>query len=498
MRRAIKIVVFITLALITKASLASTTLFVYRDLAVVESETTNEKVLIPKESYDLEIFPKGITVIEENETNYCIDKDLFSKYLSLSNEISTINNEISQIFDEISIYSNKMLILIEMAKSVQSSKDIDTYFNKSESIQKEIIVRENKINDLRKEVAEKIKEIEKITPKIKSLTFSYRELILSGKPQKISYKINGQWSLKYVININENTARLKVKLKLPKETSIGANEVFITTSQYTPEIVNTELLKLYGYLREKETILKYSPKGVVKSLQESPSEEIPEEEPESPQFEEIPSSYNITWNIKGNFSITNQYELLLDKLNISTSKNYLAIPSKYKNGLLVLEISNTSPLTLLPGEIEINLDKETSKGLYLKEALPQNGVFRTDGIVVEELTAKKELLQDRIENPGILGGNVKNLKSFKNIIKNSTSEEITLQVLERLPIASDNRININITQISPKPNEEMNSIKTNSIFSWTIKLKPNEEKELIYSYSVEYPKNLIYYEEETE
>ncbi len=491
-----KFLAIVLLAVASNLSFGSTSLFIYKDLAVLESEVTNEKTLIPISAYDIKVVPENISITEESETNYCIDKELNKKYISISNEISSLSNKILSIINELSIYSNKMNILSEISKSAQTPKDIIFILSNSEAIQREIISMKTKLEEISKDLQIKIEEFKKLTSRVKEKTFYFKELTFSNKPQKISYKISASWMPKYSINANENTSKLKVKVNLPQGTLIKVNDITITTSEYTPETVTPNLPKLMAYLREKEKFISIYPK-TLKSYTKTKidEEEAKEEKEELPTVKEIPS-YNITWNLRGNFIITNSQDLELSKIDVSTSKKFLAIPSKYKNGILVIEISNTSPITLMPGEIELNTDNKTIKGLYLSESLPQNGTFKTEGIPIEEIIVKKETLQNRIENPGLLGGNIKNIKTFKNKVKNSTSKEITIQVLERIPISSDNRINITITSITPKPDQEINSIKTNSLFSWTINLKPGEEKEFIYSYITEYPKNLIYYEEE--
>jgi hypothetical protein len=491
-----KFLALILLAVVSNFSFALTSFFIYKDLAVFESEVTNEKILIPLSAYDIKVFPESILIIDENETNYCVDKELNVKYISTSNEIVSLNNKISSILNELSIYSNKMNIFLEISKSAQTPKDINFILSNIEAIQREMISMKTKLEEISKDLQTKLKEFERLEQKVKDKTFYFKELTFSGRPQKISYKIYANWLLKYSINANENSVNLNVKVNLPRGTLIKVNDITITTLEYTPEIVNPNLPKIIAYLREKEKFTLY-PK-VLKSYAKTKieeEEEIYEGKEELPQPKEIPS-YNITWNIKGNFIITNSQDLELSKLNISVSRKFFAIPSKYKSGILVIEISNTSPITLLPGEIELNIDNKTTKGLFLGETLPQNGIFRTEGIPIQEIIVKKETLQDRTENPGLFGGNIKNIKTFKNKVKNSTSKEVTIQILERIPIPSDNRININITSITPKPDQEINSIKTNSVFSWTANLKPGEEKEFTYSYTIEYPKDLIYHEKE--
>ena len=192
-----KFLALVLLAIAGNFSFALTSLFIYKDLSVFESEVTNEKILIPLSAYDIKVFPESISIIDENETNYCVDKELNVKYISTSNEIVSLSNKISSILNELSIYSNKMNIFLEISKSAQTPKDINFILSNIEAIQREMISMKTKLEEISKDLQTKLKEFERLEQKVKDKTFYFKELTFSGRPQKISYIINANWSIKY-------------------------------------------------------------------------------------------------------------------------------------------------------------------------------------------------------------------------------------------------------------------------------------------------------------
>jgi len=99
--------------------------------------------------------------------------------------------------------------------------------------------------------------------------------------------------------------------------------------------------------------------------------------------------------------------------------------------------------------------------------------------------------------PGILRSTILHEKLWKITLRNNLNKAIRLTVLDRIPLPSEERIVIKNITISEKSPQEIRSIQTNDgIITWNIELRAGEEKSLSIGYTLEYPKDTDYYEQE--
>ncbi|MGC8964989.1 MAG: hypothetical protein ACP5KI_06465, partial [Brevinematia bacterium] len=284
-----------------------------------------------------------------------------------------------------------------------------------------------------------------------------------------------------------------VIIHLPEKVFINANKITITTFDYSPKIQSIELPKLIGYISEGIFLKSYKKTTKSQEYEESPLEYgLKENEENVPQEESSP--VGIFWEINKELKLKNETEIDILDIKVMVNKKYYVIPSKIPNGIMVLSISNVSDLSILPGEIELNIGKQLIGNLSINKVIPKNGEYQTDGIAINEIIVKRDI-EERIENPKFLGTNKRIIRTYKNIIQNNLNN-IEITILERVPIPYDDRIKIGIEKILPAPNTKSEEILKSGTLQISTYLEKGKVLENIVSYWVEYPANLIYYESE--
>ncbi len=479
----------VSLKFFALTSFCKTVITFYKDAVYVTTDIKTNIVLIPYTSY--EISTKDNKILEIIETNV-LQPPLIAELNNINKEIEDITKKIKLLSSEVEKLktSSELIRSILISPYQKDIKTINSMIENFESIQEKIFnLTNNTIPELEKEKSKKIerkKEIENLQEKMKMIK-------LLNNVGKLYYKIPGKWENTYSLDLNQEVLSLSVKFSLPKEVKIKSDKIVITSAEMVPEILDISLKRLIGNV--------YKPiykKGIIKTyskLEEGP-EEIELDQPK-PLLEEKTSDIGILWEINKELILENEVEIkIFDKIPTKIEKKYYAIPSKYTSGILTLGISNTSDISLIPGNLEVLYYDNKIDNITIEKTIPKNGYFETRGIPVKEINIKRELVEERIENPKFLGTNKRISKTYKTSIINNLPSNIKLSILDRIPIPYEDKIKVEINKVEPKPVENNDKIKKEGLFSIETTIEKGKEINYILSYSVEYPADMYYYEYE--
>lgn len=466
----------------------------YKDIAVVRIPIKTNIVVIPNEAFD--ITTENNKISNMTPTNY-LPQELLKELSNISKEIEDLNNKIVSLKNESEKYkSNMELIKSILSSSYQKDSQILTSLIKEfNSLQDKLFnIVYNQIPDLENQKTKKEEKKKEIETKIEESKESVTIVYLTNNEGELIYKINGRWSISYVINSDKLTLSLKLKFYLPKKVKIPSNKVIITTSEITPNIVNIYLGKLIANIREISIYKSALPQAMPK-YESSSVKKYKDGEEET--IEEKISDIGITLEINKKLLLENGVEIIaFENIPTSIQTKYYAIPSKYSYGLMSLNISNTSDIPLLPGEVEVITAGNSIQGIFLNRVVPKNSSFDTDGIAVPNIIVERNLVEERIENPKFLGTNKRIVRTYKNTIKNTLSKNINISIIDRIPVPYDDRIKIGIEKITPSPEKNYEDIKKEGIFTVNSQIEKGKNIENIISYWVEYPSDKYYYEYE--
>ena len=74
--------------------------------------------------------------------------------------------------------------------------------------------------------------------------------------------------------------------------------------------------------------------------------------------------------------------------------------------------------------------------------------------------------------------------TYQLIAKNNRKSDITIQILDQLPISQTDEIEVKVLEISGAEQNE-----TTGELKWELNLKPGESKKILLSFEIKYPKN---------
>ncbi|MFN4244783.1 MAG: DUF4139 domain-containing protein [Brevinematia bacterium] len=485
------IIAFILIFGIVSVSLCKTTMFFYRDMVYVILDLDTNLVYIPYESY--EIVSKDNKIVEIKETNV-IPQSLVAEFSNLVKEIRDIEKKVKSLKIELV----KLRSLSELFRSILVSsyqkdvKMVNSMIEEFRLIQEKILdIEENILPELEERKLEKEKrkrEIEELQERIKVV-----RLLRSGG--ELSYKISGSWNAIYSLDLSKELLSFRLKLSLPEKVKIKVDRLVITSAKFSRDLVEIYLEKLIGNIyNPKSAMYKDTPKLFMKSL---PIDEETQDEAES-ILKEKPSDLGMIWEIDREMILENGTNVeILDNIKTVIYKRYYVIPTKYGNGFVTIGISNLSQTSLLPGNLEIlHSSGKLIGNIKIERPIAKNGYFETKGIPIDEISVKRELVEERLENPKFLGSNRKLFRTYKTSIFNNLRADVRLSIIDRVPLPYDDRIKVEIINIEPKPLENYDKIKKEGVFYIDTAIEKNKKLDYTLSYSVEYPADMYYYEYE--
>ncbi|WP_185731254.1 DUF4139 domain-containing protein [Larkinella rosea] len=191
-----------------------------------------------------------------------------------------------------------------------------------------------------------------------------------------------------------------------------------------------------------------------------------------------------------NFEISTPYTILSNNrpqvVDIQTGEipatyRYTATPKVDQDAFLIATLSGWEKLNLLNGTARTYFE-----GTYVGESqvdLKQAGDTLSIGLGRDrKIIVKREKTQDFSSRKG-LSSSVRDSYSYKITVRNTKSEAVNLTVFDQIPVSTDNRIEV---ELNDSAGAGQNS-ETGRL-TWNLSLKPNESRDLLFRYTIKYPK----------
>ncbi len=190
---------------------------------------------------------------------------------------------------------------------------------------------------------------------------------------------------------------------------------------------------------------------------------------------DIQIPYNIPSNGKTNY-------IEIQKLSIPTTYDYYSIPKKDKDAFLMANLTGIGNHNLLPGQANVYFRGSSVGETYLNTKSTKN-------IISLSLGRDKSIIitRDKIKDyssSSTVGGQQKTDKGYEIKIRNNKNKEVTLILIDQIPVSRDKGIDVIHEEISGgKLNNETGKI------DWTITLQPNETKTILLKYYIKHTKD---------
>ena len=196
------------------------------------------------------------------------------------------------------------------------------------------------------------------------------------------------------------------------------------------------------------------------------------------------SGISTSFDIDLPYSIPNdgqQHIVAIKKHDLPATYRYYAAPKLDKDAFLQAQITNWEDLNLLPGQTNIFYE-----GTYVGQGYID--VRNTSDTLTFSLGRDKKIVVRREQDKKrrsvkSIGSNVRETFAYTISVRNTRKDAINIVLQDQQPISNDKDIVIE--------DQETNAADfdaTTGMMKWTLSLKPNENQDIKFGYTVKYPK----------
>ncbi|MCX7882555.1 MAG: DUF4139 domain-containing protein [Brevinematales bacterium] len=478
--------------------------FVYRDRVVIEKALDQVvSLMIPAEAFDVESYPL-VTVAYERVTNiYPEDVMLQVKeYVALTNEITQKRRKLQQQEQRLTSQNERVKLFGDLLKGLANNQGAKTA-ELMEKYERQLSSTEEGIRQLREEIEVVRQEVLQLEGKAQEMQrFLSRKVIPMrvwefAKPYRgvVRYSLRGQWRMRYTLSTERETLKAEVEVNASSPFQEQVSSLWILGFPYTSQHMEQRLPRLRLYTQRMY---------VRSPMAKSAAPLRVQEESLSPETDEVAlppvestEGQGTVWQITNRVSLSQQTVVTLwEARRVSFTTSYFVLAPKSSWGWYALTLSNTLPYTLIPGEVVLESRGKTQR-MMLSRAVVPHGSYQFAGIEVRDIEVRRELVKDYKDTPNVFRPTLLHEKLWKITVKNRLNKTIPLVIWERIPLSAEDRIFVKNVIATDKTAAELKTIQTNDgIVKWEIMLPPGEEKVLSFGYTIEYPKDTEYYEQE--
>lgn len=442
-----------------------------------------------------------------------ISKSLDRSYsTALNTEMENRQNQKQKIEDTIKQKQAALKVLDQKLNILLANQDISgenvnisaaqleqtiNYFGEQfEEIEaKRIIITDElaALNEELKNVNRKIYQIERDQERASGVI---EMAIYSDTPQQatlnLSYFVSrAGWFPSYDVRVDEIDGPLNItyKANVSQATGVDWNNVQLTVSSANPQFDLSIPTVSPFYLRF------YEPQKRIQMQANQRLGKPAQREFENDQIElneVVVTGYNNAELLEGqtafSFKIENPYIIQSNGSKIISvqsykrpaSYQYLAIPKKQPKAFLAANINDWESLNLLRGEASLFLDQSFVGKTTIDPSTVQDtltfSLGEDEGIVIE----RKQI--ESFKEKNFFGNKVTETKGWDITIRNTKSTAITINVLDQIPLSSNEDIEIDLKEHTGATfNESTGQLK------WTIQLGSAESRTLRFIYETTYP-----------
>jgi uncharacterized protein (TIGR02231 family) len=194
---------------------------------------------------------------------------------------------------------------------------------------------------------------------------------------------------------------------------------------------------------------------------------------------------SVTFDVSVPYSVPSDSKIQTIEIQRTTTPadyKYVTVPKMSTLAYLTGNIIDWAKQSLLSGEATLYFENTFVGKSYL------NVNQLTDTLTISlgtdnSILVKREKRKD-FTSRKVIGTNKTETYSFLITLRNNKTNPIKITVNDQMPVSSNSSITVEPVELSGgKLNSETGSVK------WDLEIKPQEKKELVFTYSVKYPKN---------
>lgn len=516
-----------------KSSISSVTIYpdratIARDVDLTLGSGTHSVIfenlpvtLIPN---SLRVSGKGTAVVKVvglDLTTQYLEFALLPEVKKLQAEIDALEMEISKTVNKIEVLNTqeKFLKSIESANAAQASQEIMLGKPDTQSWERVLNFLGDKLSEVKKAALEQSQILKDQKAKIDAL----RKKLNSIRPQQstqsrkvnvileaaragqfklsLSYTVmRARWNPLYTMRALPDSSEIEFAMSANIQQRSGENwentKALLSTASpalsANPPVLYPWILDLYVPSPARERKVKGGVVGGVLGgvVGEVAKAEAPAEaemmDAEMATAGIVETGINLNFAIKKNVQIPSDgapHKVPIDTQNIEVEYDYISAPKLKEAAFLRAKLRNTLPYPLLSGSADLFVIQDfigSTKVPFIAKDEETKVFFGED----RQIRVKHERTKKETSPPGFLGKNERIKLAYKITVQNLRKNKIDIEILDQLPISQNTKIEIKDQTITPAPSKK----DEKGLLTWTLTLEPQEKKEIIIEFTIEYPK----------
>jgi uncharacterized protein (TIGR02231 family) len=182
---------------------------------------------------------------------------------------------------------------------------------------------------------------------------------------------------------------------------------------------------------------------------------------------------------------------MISEDELSGQFNYRAYPRKSPFMYFNVYVDNNLAIPLLPGEMNIFIEGGFTGNTSI-EYIPPGNDFDVSLGIAENLKVERELVKkfrDETLIATIPSSKIATKYEYKITMENYQDTEAICHIFENIPVSEDDRIQVNIDNISKEP-QLKNWEDKEGVWMWEVLLEPQEKDEISITYSIIHPRDI--------
>ena len=476
--------------------------------------------LIPN---SLRVSGKGtaaVKVVGIDLTSQYLEAALLPEVKKLQEEIDALQLEMNKTVDRIEVLETqeKFLKSIESANAAQASQEVMLGKPDVQSWERVINFIGRKLSEVKEAKLEQRNILKEQQTRLQAL----QKRLNSIKPQKptesrkvsvlveasragrfqldLSYTVmRAHWAPLYTMRALPDSAKIEFAMSANIVQNSGENWEDATALLSTaspalsanPPVLNPWILDLYLPSPSRERKAEGDVIGGVLAEVAKPAAPVEAEmvDAEMATAGIVETGINLNFAIKKNVQIPSDgspHKVPVDAQDIEVKYDYIAVPKLKEAAFLRAQLRNTLPYPLLSGNADLFVVQDfigSTRVPFIAAEEEAKVFFGED----RQIRIKHERTKREKSPPGFLGKNERIKLAYKITIQNLRRHKVDIEILDQLPVSQNTKIEIKDLAITPEPDKKDDK----GFLTWTLSLEPQEKKEILIGFTIEYPKGAI-------
>ena len=433
-------------------------------------------------------------------------KSIKSQIEDLQTKVEDENAAISILKEkEAFLIANKALLIKETSVTAEQFKNIlDLYTSNMDQITMATLKKQRLIKDYNKQIAALQQQItnklgKQQLPSGEILVIVTSEKQLTGRITFSYIVTNAGWYPSYDIRVDDikNPVMIFYKANVYQNSGTDWNDVRLSFSNATPW-VSGDIPVIYpwfiDFYNSAPIMYKSSNSGVrseAPAMMERAAENktIAKDEIEAAPVvvQKQVGETTVIFDINIPYSVASDGKIQtveIQRLTTPADFKYVATPKLLPKVYLTANIIDWAKLSLQSGEATLYFEnsfvgKSSLNVNQLKDTMTLS--LGTDNSILVKREKRKDFTSKKV-----FGANKTDTYSFLLTVRNNKSNPVGITINDQIPVSSNNSITVDPIELSGgKLNQQTGEIK------WDLEMKPQENKQIVFTYSVKYPKDKV-------